>query len=337
MIGGAIRALVLMLLAISAAAAPRAAREPGVLAYVSCERDGAIAVIDTAADRVVSTIRTGYRPRGLQAIGTTLFVALSDAEQRRQRSGDAIAAYDTATGIVSGRYNSGSDPERFAVSPDGRYLYSANEDAGTATITDRRERRVLATLTVGIEPEGVAISPDGRWVYVTAETSNTVSVIDTRSRAVVSSFMVDPRPRAAAFAPDGARAYVTSEIGGTVSVIDVARHRVAATIDLPNGAKPVGVTVTPDSRRVYVANGHGHSVSEIDAVSLEVLRAIPAGRRPWGIAITPDARKLYTANGLSDDVSVIDLRTGETKSIQACGGPWDVVVGSSPARSGSSR
>lgn len=97
----------------------------------------------------------------------------------------------------------GTDPEQFGVTPDGARLYASNEDAGTASATDLRAGRVLATLVVGIEPEGVAISLDGRWVYVTAETSNTVSVIDTRTNRVAASFLVDVRPRAVAFRATG--------------------------------------------------------------------------------------------------------------------------------------
>src|SRR3712207_6086789 len=119
--------------------------------------------------------------------------------------------------------------------PDGARLSPSNEDAGTASATDLRTGRVLATLVVGIEPEGVAVSPDGRWVYVTAETSNTGSVIDTRTNRVAASFLVDQRPRAATFSRDGRRAYVSNEISGTLSVIDVARHEVVATVELERG------------------------------------------------------------------------------------------------------
>jgi YVTN family beta-propeller protein len=189
-------------------------------------------------------------------------VALSDDRPESEGRGDAIAAIDTHTRKVIARYAAGSDPEQFAISSDRRFLYSSNEDAGTATITDLQSRQPVATLIVGIEPEGVAISPDDRWVYVTAETSNSVSVIDTRTRKVVSNFMVDPRPRAAAFSPVAPRAYVTAEIGGSLSVIDTNRHRVIHTIDLGD-AKPVGVVVSPNGKRVFVANGYAGSVTSI--------------------------------------------------------------------------
>jgi YVTN family beta-propeller protein len=96
---------------------------------------------------------------------------------------------DVATRKVIARHAAGTDPEQFAVTPDGTRLYSSNEDAGTASGTNLGSGKVVATLVVGIEPEGVAVSPDGRWVYVTAETSNTVSVIDTRTNVVTASFL----------------------------------------------------------------------------------------------------------------------------------------------------
>ena len=305
---------------------------PSSLAWVSNERAGTVTVIDTATDKVVATVKLGFRPRGIEVSpdGRRVYVALSDTARNAQGPGDAIVALDAATRQIVTRYDAGTDPERFAVSRDGSRLYASNEDAGTATITDLRKRKVLAALVVGIEPEGVALSPDGHWIYVTAETSNTVSVIDTRAERVVASFLVDPRPRAAAFSPDGRRAYVTAEIGGTVSVVDTVRHQVVRSIPIP-GAHPVGIVVSPDGKRVYVANGHGNAVSVLDAASGKLLASIPVGKRPWGIAVTPDGRKIYTANGVSNNVSVIDATTlRPIATIPAGDGAWGVAIGSRP-------
>lgn len=298
--------------------------------FVSNEGSGDVTVIDAAAQRAVARIPVGLRPRGIQldAAGRRLYVALSDDSPTAESDADAIAVVDLGTGRLAARHSAGSDPEQFALSPDGRTLYAANEDAGTATLTRLGDGEVLQTLTVGIEPEGVAVSPDGRWVYVTAETSNTVSVIDTRSREIAASFLVDVRPRAAAFSPDGRRAYVSNEISGTVSVVDPATHQVVGTVELGEAAKPVGVAVSPDGRRVYVANGHGHSVAVIDAASRRVLATVPVGRRPWGIAVSPDGSRVYTANGGSDDVSVIDTGTLRVVTTIPVGArPWGVAVG----------
>jgi YVTN family beta-propeller protein len=276
----------LLVTTMTAAALAAPAGQPGApRVYVSNERAATVTVIDTGADKVLRQIKIGPRPRGIEVLGRRLFVALSDDDPHGISDRDAIAVADVDTGAILARHDAGSDPERLVLDRAGTRLYAANEDAGTATITDLKSGKVLATLVVGIEPEGVAISPDDRWVYVTAETSNTVSVIDTRALKVVSNFLVDPRPRDAAFSPDGTRAYVTAEIGGSVSVIDVAQHRVIATIELPETAKPVGVVVSPDNRFIYVANGHGNSVAFIDADSAEgrghrARRPTPVGDRP---------------------------------------------------------
>ncbi|HEX7180846.1 MAG TPA: PQQ-dependent catabolism-associated beta-propeller protein [Thermoanaerobaculia bacterium] len=316
-------AVLLSLLSLPTHAAP--------FAYVSNERSGTVTILDVATDKPVANLRVHGRPRGIQvsADGKTIYVARSDPQNRKQNPLDAVLAIDVRQRQVVAKYDGGSDPEQFAVSPDGKRLFISNEDAGTASVTqvEKDKGKVIATLIVGIEPEGVAISPDGRWVYVTAETSNTVSVIDTKKNEVAASFLVDPRPRAAAFSPDGRRAYVTAEIGGTVSVVDVATHQVVSTIDLGPRAKPVGVVVSPDGKRVYVANGHGNSVAVIDAAKDKVVATIPVGKRPWGVALTRDGRKLYTANGVSNDVSVIDTATNKVMATVKVGdGPWGVAI-----------
>jgi len=229
-------------------------------AYVSNEHGGSVTVIDTAADRAVATIAVGGRARGIQVGGDgRVYVARSGLKRQTASPLDAILAIDPAARKVVARYPAGTDPERFALSRDGRRFYIANEDAGTASVTDRASGRVVATLVVGMEPEGVTESPDGRWVYVTAETSNTVSVVDTRKLAVVATFLVGARPRAAAFSPDGARAYVSAEIGGTIFFVDARRHRVIRTLHLPAGAHPVGVAVSPDGRYLLYPQIDYHS------------------------------------------------------------------------------
>ncbi|HEX8500375.1 MAG TPA: beta-propeller fold lactonase family protein [Pyrinomonadaceae bacterium] len=323
-------------------AAPSCREGPrGPFAYVTNERDGTVAVIETAGDRVVETWRIGGRLRGVRVSGDgrTVYVASSTPPGKGYDAAENhVAAVDAATGKVVRTYEVGTDPEQLAVLPDGSRLYASNEDAGTASVVELKTGRTLGTLVVGIEPEGVRASPDGRWVYVTAETSNTVTVIDTRTDAVAATFMVDARPREAAFSPDGARAYVTTEIGRTLVVVDARAHAVLRRVPLPNsarGVKPMGVVVGRDGRRVYVSTGRGQTVLVVDAETFAVVAEIPVGQRAWGLALTPDGRKLYAACGGSDadaaganEVTVIDTATDRVVGhLKAGDGPWGVAVG----------
>ena len=103
----------------------------------------------------------GARPRGVQltADGKRLYVALSDLAHIAKGPADAVVALDARTFKEIQRFDVGTDPERFVVTRDGSRLYSANEDAGTATVTDIRKNKVIASLVVGIEPEGVGPEP----------------------------------------------------------------------------------------------------------------------------------------------------------------------------------
>jgi PQQ-dependent catabolism-associated beta-propeller protein len=304
----------------------------GPLAFVTNERDGTITVIDTSTDRVYSTIKVGGRLRGIRLSPdkTRIWVAISYPTNQSQGE-DKIAELDL-NGNVIAKYEAGTDPENFVVDAGATRLYIANEDAGTASITDVKTNRVIASMPVGLEPEGAAMSPDGRFVYITSEASSSVSVIDTQSGQVVKQFLVGARPREAVFTSDSGRAYITAENGNAVSVVDTKDHSVIKTIDLSrvDGAaqlKPKGVVVSADGKRIYVATGRGNSVAVIDGEQLSLITLIPVGQRPWGIALTPDGRKLYTANGISNDVTVIDTSTNKViATVKAGDGPWGIAL-----------
>ena len=304
----------------------------GPLAFVTNERDGTITVIDTKTDRVYSTIKVGGRLRGIRLSPDKqrIWVAISYPTNQSQGE-DKIAELDL-NGNVIAKYEAGTDPENFAIDDNATRLYIANEDAGTASITDIKANRVIASMSVGLEPEGAAISPDGHWVYITSESSSSVSVIDTGTGQVVKQFLVGARPREAVFTSDSTRAYITAENGNVISVVDTKDHAVIKTIELPRGEgraqlKPKGIVVSPDGKRLYVATGRGNSVAVIDAERLALITLIPVGQRPWGIALTPDGKKLYTANGISNDVTVIDTSTNQVVgTVKAGDGPWGIAL-----------
>jgi PQQ-dependent catabolism-associated beta-propeller protein len=336
-LGVLLAALVCLTVAGPIAPAPGDAR-PAPRAFVSNEFGGDVAIIDVAAGRIVGRVPVGpagtARPRGLALSpdGKMLFAAVTDASYGQNEAGrrwQFIAAIDIATGRITARYVCGSDPERMALTPDGRRLYCSNEDASGASVLDVATGRVIATVPTGIEPEGVAVSPDGRWVYVTAETSNTITVIDSRTNRAVKNFVVGARPRIVVFSPDGRRAYATAEAGGTLTVIDPALARPVRAIMLGTDSKPVGAAVSPDGRTVYVAGGRCNCIFAVDSATFKVTTVVQRmGRRPWGVAVTADGKKIYTANGRSDDVTVIDAASLRViGTVAGVGrGPHTVVV-----------
>ena len=239
-----------------------------------------------------------------------------------------VSVIDTATNppSVVATVVLGGEPERVAVTPDGKHVYVAEFCNGAACtgggveVIDTATNTVMATGLTGTFSSGVAVTPDGQYVYVTNEGSpGNFSVIATATNTVVAGVTVGGEPNGVAVTPDGKHAYVANNGDGTVSVIDTASNTVVATV--PVGSFPGGVAVTPDSKHVYVANSAGGgpgTVSVIDTATNTVVGTpIPVGTYPIGVAVTPDGQHVYVANDGSSTVSVIATATNTVETTVA--------------------
>jgi YVTN family beta-propeller protein len=315
--------------------------------YVSNEDGHSVTVIDAAQSAVVATISVGKRPRGMKLSrdGTRLYVALSGlpkcpphvpdeecAKLERDLKADGVAVVDTTSNELIRVIKAGSDPEQFDISPDGKRLFVANEDAATLSVIDIDRGSAIASIPVGREPEGVGITPNGQWVLVTNESDNSVSMVDSSTLKVARSVRVGQRPRDVAFTPDSQTAYVSGEFDASLYRIRVPQGEpVERVLQLRKEARPMAVVLDVERNRLYLSTGRGGTVAAIDVAAMKLLAEVKVGTRPWGIALSRDGRWLYSANGPSNDVSVVD--TASLKAVRriAAGlSPWGVVVGPSP-------
>lgn len=315
--------------------------------YVSNEDGHSVTVLDADTAATIATIAVGKRPRGMKLSldGSRLFVAVSGlpkcppsvpdeecAKLERDLEADGIAVVDTVTQKVVQVLHAGSDPEQFALSPDGSKLFVANEDAATISVVDVSSGSIVERVPVGREPEGVGITPDGRWVLVTNESDNSVSVIDTRTLKIVKAVQVGKRPRDVAFTADGRAAYVSGEFDSSVYRMALPQGEpVERVLQLRKEARPMALVLDSKRGRLYVSTGRGGTVAVIDSATYKLLAEVPVGTRPWGIALSPDGRWLYSANGPSNDVSVVDTSTLQVvRHIPVGQSPWGVLVGPEP-------
>lgn len=315
-----------LIIACAVFAADIARASDGYEVYVSNEKDATISVIDSDKLAVVRTFSVGKRPRGITFAKNfqEFFVCASDE--------NAVQVFDVG-GRLLHNLPSGEDPEQFALSPDGKRLYVANEDDALTTVIDVATRQVLHQVPVGVEPEGMAVSPDNSLVAATSETTNMVHFIDAKTHEVIANILVDARPRHVEFSPDGRKLWVSSEIGGTAAVIDVATRTIERTISFsPPGVEhdsvqPVGILLTQDGGTAFVALGPANRVAVIDTKTYTITNYLPVGQRVWHLALAPDGQRLFTTNGASGDVTVIDVKTlRPIKSIKVGRYPWGVAV-----------
>ena len=156
--------------------------KPGFRVYVTNENSGDLSVIDASTLEVLATVPLGKRPRGIHASpdGKTIYVALSGSpiagpgvdESKLpppDKTADGIGVFDVRQNKLLRLIQSGSDPENFDLSRDGRYIFVSNEDDSKASMIDVASEKVTRTFAVGEEPEGVKIAPNGKFAYVTSK------------------------------------------------------------------------------------------------------------------------------------------------------------------------
>lgn len=298
-----------------------AVADPSYRVFVSNEKSNSVSVIDSRTGKVETNLEIGNRPRGLglSPDHKTLYVALSED--------NAIGMVDVATLEFLGKLDGGSDPETFAVHPNGN-LYLSNEDDAKVTVVNPATGKIIAEIQVGLEPEGVAASPDGSLVLVTSESTNMVHVINVADHKVIANILVGARPRGLAFNSDGSRAYVSSEIGNEIAIIDTKTFKIIKTakIDIAK-SKPMAIQISPDDKTLYMTTGRASKAVVLDAETLELKGSVDVGKRVWGAALNRDGTRLYTANGVSNTISVVDTATQKSiMEIDVGKGPWGVVI-----------
>src|SRR5437016_4416551 len=183
--------------------------------YVTNEASGDLTIIDPVKMESAPPVPLGKRARGIHPSpdGKLLYVALSGSPLAPpgvdestlpppDKSADGIGIFDIAQNKMLRKVPGGSDPEQFAISPDGKTVYVSNEDAAGLSFVDIATGQVLKTLPTGREPEGVMMSPDHKLVFVTSEDEGTVAVVDVAAQTKVKTIKVGRRPRGIAFLPD---------------------------------------------------------------------------------------------------------------------------------------
>ncbi len=289
--------------------------------FVTNERGNSVSVINGTTLEVETIIEVGDRPRGigLSPDGNELYVAVSEENK--------IKVYDPASLELLRAFEAGSDPETFAVHPNGN-IYISNEDDAKASVFNPKTGEQIAEIKVGLEPEGVAISPDGKRVIVTSESTNMLHVITAADNMIENNILVGSRPRAATFTKSGDIAYATAEISGEVVKVDMNSGKILKTGSTGDAkSKPKDVLLSKDEKVIYVAGGRANKVKVMDADTLEIIKMIPVGKRVWGLAITKDGSRVFTTDGVSGTVSVIDTNKNEViKTIEVGKFPWGVVI-----------
>jgi YVTN family beta-propeller protein len=181
----------------------------GTRVYVTTS-SGMLQVIDPGTRTVVAQVPVGAASNGLALDRAAGILYVSSI------SAGTVTAVNTATNTVKKTYTVSPNPQRIALSADGKTLYVANESVGLDILDVTTGSRTSVT---GVDPQavGLALAPDGKVVYVTNPPRGELQIVNLATQQVATLSGL-ASPRNVAFGLSGAAALVTGE-GNTLYVI----------------------------------------------------------------------------------------------------------------------
>jgi YVTN family beta-propeller protein len=187
-----------------------------------------------------------------------------------------VAVIDRSSNKVIDVIESGStNGHRLVISPDGRRLYTENEEDGTVSVIDLPSRKLLRQIKTPRALAGIALSADGGTVVAVDDEEPTLFLIDTKSESVASTVRLEGVAEAAQIArysPDERLLCVTSLKSDTVSLIDAAFRAQTA---IKVGRQPMDMAFRGDE--LFVACQGDGSVHVIDIPSRRAKHNFAAG------------------------------------------------------------
>lgn len=234
---------------------------PGhLLSVVDLEQRAHVADIDLSPYVAPHGLQVG--PDGLLYVTceNSAVVVLVDVEKRA-----LIGAIDTGSG----------NSHRLAISPDGRFIYTENEEDASVSVIDLPGRRLIRQVATPHALAGLAISPDGRILVTVDDEEPTLVLIDTVSLTIAGKVPLEgvPEPaQIARYSPDGQTLLVTSLRSATATLMDATfAHQTTLTV----GKQPMDAAF--HEGQLFVACQGDGTVHVIDLATRRVAHRFEAG------------------------------------------------------------
>src|SRR2546427_866782 len=277
---------------LSAAGAPKA--------YVGLFKDDALAVIDTAQNKVLSTIAVPKGPHGLVVTpdGRKVYVSSDGAS--------TVSVIDTATDRVVASIDVGANPHGLAISGAGSRVLVSGWGSNRALVIDTATDRVIGEVPIA-QPHNGTLSRDGRTAWVASQQQGATALVrlNLATWKEVARVPLDKTPRGLELSPDGRRVFFTLAGVNAIQVLDTATNEIVTQI--PVGTSPHYTPFTPDGRwALAVIQGPGE-LGILDTTSNTLAGTVAVGKAPHWSTSSSDGHTAYVTNEGSNDVSVVDL------------------------------
>jgi len=272
-------------------------------------REQGVQIVDVATGAVTQTLPQPSAFMGLAFApdGKTLYASGGNE--------DAIFKYTwndrqaTAAGKITLRAKpdpkkSGTSyPAGIALSPDGRFLYAAENLGDTLAVVDLASGNVVQRVETGRYPFAVAADARGN-VYVSIWAGHEVEVFTADASGKLTErgeIEAGRHPAALLLNRDGSRLFAASPSTDRVAVIETGGlkpvlHLVSsAPGGTGEGNTPNALALSRDEKRLFVAEADANAVAVFDLATGKLLGRVPTEWYPSALALAGD--KLLVVNG----------------------------------------
>jgi hypothetical protein len=235
--------------------------------------------------------------------------------------GGGLLVVDIETRAVRNFFEIGHTPMGIAISPDGRFVYTANYGRGlpgnSLSVFDLIDDHFVQEIAIGDHPEQIALSPDGSLGIVNLASEGGVRLFATADVAGSLSDLVATGADPSGVAFLGDRAIVANSAASSYTVLAVPSPQAVGVIETAAlSAIPYAVTPLPGREAVLVTGIFaGVSLFVVDLTGVIQTIGLAGRGFPLSVAVSPDARTAIVPHALDHGISIVDLETQTSRIV----------------------
>ncbi|MGM9478355.1 YncE family protein [Pedobacter sp. GSP4] len=183
--------------------------------------------------------------------------------------------------------------------------YTTNGKAGSCTVFDLNNFKVLGQVKVGQNPDATFFDDYSKKVIVFNGKSNDASIIDPQVDKVIATIALGGKPEAGVSDRKG-KIYVNIEDTGEIVCFDSNSYKVLSRYKLSGGEEPSGLAIDRSTSRLFTVCAN-KLMFILDAKTGKQIASLPIGDNCDGVVFDPATKLVYCANGVGNITVVKEI------------------------------
>lgn len=219
---------------------------------------------------------------------------------------DEVIVLTKEGGIIK-RIKVDHSPHDIALSPNSKFIVTANFHSNTINIIDVQSLSLQKTIATGDGAHGVVFSPDGRFLFVVNAREDTLSIIETATFTQQTKINVGSYPEYVGVTKDGSKVFTTNlSDGGSITVLQNIGFESKVIKEISSDVDPHGWAISPDGSKVIITTLGSNSAYLYDSSTFEEISHFDIGA-PSEFAAFRTNNEVWVTNIGANYISIIEI------------------------------